>query len=53
MKTFIVKPNEAGSFEVKATHMYRNNSWIEFSTETGVVAIIPANQNVVEKQALV
>lgn len=53
MKTFVVKPNELGSFEVKANTMFRNNDWIEFATETGVVAMIPANQNVVEKQALV
>lgn len=53
MKTFVVKPNEDGSFEVKAERIYRSQNWIEFSTDTGVVAMIPSHLNVVEKSSLV
>lgn len=51
-RTFVVNPYMSNQMEIKANSVVRVDSWYEFSTETGVVAFVPANVPVVEKDKL-
>lgn len=52
-RTFVVNPHMSNEMVIKANSVVRVDSWYEFSTETGVVAFVPANVPVVEKDKLV